>query len=425
MARPIDASMKKTSGGLRRFVADGFLDFRDRAIVVLRQVDDRVACLPAFVEHGCGDRGVGDHRTAEGDGRIDGHRPRGTVELGPGEREETSGAAIIFLDAGEVQIEHTSNPELRAARGVDEQPFSIGVQVAIQNGQIELGERVRHVRILPPQLRDRAPDALQRHSVLVAESLQDERLGEIPEGELSGFRIGRQECAFPKPHSQRRRIQAEVAGCLDERIRGNGSRVLSAVNVLPFLHCVDGSSSSSTMTITRAHAAAVSGKLGIIGRGGNNSAVNRTDGSGVSQFDFIRGEWPDVFDAADRAENAARPDPRTSCFYARRALELAVVWIYKQDPALTLPYQEQLSPLIHDPTFRQSVGPALFAKARLIKARDRVSDRLGRIIGDGGVTCRKPSKRPARKDRLRVRARAKVQAKRRRRLSSAKSSSEH
>ena len=87
----------------------------------------------------------------------------------------------------------------------------------------------------------------------------------------------------------------------------------------------------------------------------------------MSQFDFVRIEWPDVFDAAVRAENAARPDPRAACFYARRALELAVVWIYKHDPAVTLPYQEQLSALIHDPTFKQSVGPALFAKARLIK----------------------------------------------------------
>ena len=49
----------------------------------------------------------------------------------------------------------------------------------------------------------------------------------------------------------------------------------------------------------------------------------------MSQFDFIRAGWPEVFDAAVRAENAARPDPRTSCFYARHALELAVIWIYK------------------------------------------------------------------------------------------------
>jgi len=47
---------------------------------------------------------------------------------------------------------------------------------------------------------------------------------------------------------------------------------------------------------------------------------------------------------------------------ARRTLELAVHWLYKHDPALKLPYQEHLSALIHEPTFRDAVGPAVFAK---------------------------------------------------------------
>ncbi len=86
-----------------------------------------------------------------------------------------------------------------------------------------------------------------------------------------------------------------------------------------------------------------------------------------SNFDFVRTEWADVFDAAARGEAFVHSDARSACFYARRALELTVAWIYKHDPALKLPYQENLSALIHDPTFKQSVGPALFAKARLIK----------------------------------------------------------
>jgi type I restriction enzyme R subunit len=87
----------------------------------------------------------------------------------------------------------------------------------------------------------------------------------------------------------------------------------------------------------------------------------------TTAFAFLKTEWPDVHDAAARAGDALHGDPRISCFYARRALELAVVWLYKHDPALDLPYQDNLSALIHDPTFKQTVGPALFAKARLIK----------------------------------------------------------
>jgi type I restriction enzyme R subunit len=60
------------------------------------------------------------------------------------------------------------------------------------------------------------------------------------------------------------------------------------------------------------------------------------------------------------------PDPRTACFYARRALELAVAWAYKHDPALRLPYQDNLSALIHKPTFKAVAGEAIFSKTRVI-----------------------------------------------------------
>ena len=59
-------------------------------------------------------------------------------------------------------------------------------------------------------------------------------------------------------------------------------------------------------------------------------------------------------------------DPRTACFYARRALELAVAWAYKHDAALKLPYQDNLSALIHEPSFKQAAGEAVFSKARVI-----------------------------------------------------------
>jgi type I restriction enzyme R subunit len=83
-------------------------------------------------------------------------------------------------------------------------------------------------------------------------------------------------------------------------------------------------------------------------------------------FAFLQAEWPDVFESAHKAEGAVYPDPRTACFYARRTLELAVAWMYKHDSALRLPYQENLSALIHEPTFKTTAGEAVFSKVRLI-----------------------------------------------------------
>jgi type I restriction enzyme R subunit len=86
----------------------------------------------------------------------------------------------------------------------------------------------------------------------------------------------------------------------------------------------------------------------------------------MSNFLFLKAEWPAVFEAASKAEAAVHPDPRTACFHARRALELVVAWLYKHDPSLNLPYQDNLSALIHEPTFKVLAGEAVFNKARII-----------------------------------------------------------
>ncbi len=88
----------------------------------------------------------------------------------------------------------------------------------------------------------------------------------------------------------------------------------------------------------------------------------------MSNFAFLhQPEWAFLFESAKKAEELANSDARASCFYARRTLELAVAWLYKHDRSLRLPYQDNLSALIHEPTFRETVGDALFTKARLIK----------------------------------------------------------
>ena len=87
----------------------------------------------------------------------------------------------------------------------------------------------------------------------------------------------------------------------------------------------------------------------------------------MSNFAFLRDEWPRVFDSALRAENAVHTDPRASCFYARRTLELAMEWLYLHDRTLRMPYQRELSSLIHEPTFKNAAGAPVFTKAKLIK----------------------------------------------------------
>ena len=87
----------------------------------------------------------------------------------------------------------------------------------------------------------------------------------------------------------------------------------------------------------------------------------------MSNFGFLQAEWPQLCADAENAEDLVIPDPRTACFYARRTLEQIVEWLYKSDPSLKFPYQDNLSALIHEPTFKNAVGTKIFIKAKLIK----------------------------------------------------------
>ena len=59
----------------------------------------------------------------------------------------------------------------------------------------------------------------------------------------------------------------------------------------------------------------------------------------MSNFGFLRAEWPELFEEAERAERNAVADPRTACFYARRCLEHTLKWLYRADGTLRSAYR--------------------------------------------------------------------------------------
>ncbi|MFG1265069.1 DEAD/DEAH box helicase family protein [Xanthobacter aminoxidans] len=86
----------------------------------------------------------------------------------------------------------------------------------------------------------------------------------------------------------------------------------------------------------------------------------------MSNFAFLASEFPEIFESAKKAEGYVASDPRSAAFYARRTAELAVQWVYRNDGALTFPYDDRISALIHEPSFKARAGQAVFTKAKLI-----------------------------------------------------------
>lgn len=81
----------------------------------------------------------------------------------------------------------------------------------------------------------------------------------------------------------------------------------------------------------------------------------------MSNFKFLINKEPfkPFANACLEAEKAMQVSPATCAILSRRALELAVKWVYQFDNDVKIPYQDNLSSLIHDRHFLRIIDEAL------------------------------------------------------------------
>src|SRR5690606_3330919 len=94
------------------------------------------------------------------------------------------------------------------------------------------------------------------------------------------------------------------------------------------------------------------------------SEVNRM----VTNFSFLSGktEYELFASACIEAERVLTTSPAMSAVGSRKALELAVKWVYAADRSMKAPYKDNLQSLIHEPTFRFELEPQTWSKLLFI-----------------------------------------------------------
>lgn len=87
-----------------------------------------------------------------------------------------------------------------------------------------------------------------------------------------------------------------------------------------------------------------------------------------TNFDFLSNnrQYSSFSDQAIEAEKSLLVSSATCAILSRRALELAVRWVYSYDNALILPYQDNISSLVHESSFRNILEPGLFPLIKYI-----------------------------------------------------------
>jgi type I restriction enzyme R subunit len=84
----------------------------------------------------------------------------------------------------------------------------------------------------------------------------------------------------------------------------------------------------------------------------------------MSNFEFLSKipEYKLFADSAIEAEKVYATSPAMCAVGCRKALELAVKWVYSADNTITMPYKDNLQSLIHEPSFRFALDSKTWGK---------------------------------------------------------------
>ena len=88
----------------------------------------------------------------------------------------------------------------------------------------------------------------------------------------------------------------------------------------------------------------------------------------MTNFEFLKGrpEYALFSAAAIEAERVYATAPAMCAVGCRKALELAVKWVYAADSSMEAPYRDNLQSMIHEPTFRFAVDSQTWSKIPFI-----------------------------------------------------------
>ena len=102
----------------------------------------------------------------------------------------------------------------------------------------------------------------------------------------------------------------------------------------------------------------------------------------MPNFDFLNGrqEFSLFAPSAVEAEKVFATSSAMCVIGCRKALELAVKWVYTVDNGIQAPYKDNLSALIHEYTFKKQLPPLLFGKIKGIVAFGNMAVHTGKTV---------------------------------------------
>ena len=107
----------------------------------------------------------------------------------------------------------------------------------------------------------------------------------------------------------------------------------------------------------------------------------------MTNFEFLKDkkEYALFAPACIEAEKIYASAPAMCAVGCRKALELAVKWVYAADSTMNMPYKDNLQSLIHEPSFRFAVDYNTWEKFRFVIKLGNMAVHTERSVEAGGI----------------------------------------
>ncbi len=91
----------------------------------------------------------------------------------------------------------------------------------------------------------------------------------------------------------------------------------------------------------------------------------------MSNFTFIKADFPSLFVDAFEAEKLTFVSPSATAIFCRSTLENATNWLYDHEIGLTRPWRSDLNTLMHEHGFQSLFNQTLFGELNLTPLHKR------------------------------------------------------
>ncbi len=109
----------------------------------------------------------------------------------------------------------------------------------------------------------------------------------------------------------------------------------------------------------------------------------------MSNFDFIKAGFPQLYEDAIEAEKVVFVSPTSTAVLCRSTFENGVNWLYEHNAKLIRPLRSDLHALIHEPAFTGLFNDALFREFNLIRKTGNIAAHGTKISEQDALACLK------------------------------------